>query len=421
LPTIRRRDLLRAAGWLTAADLMGAAGEAFAAPPSLIAIDAAFRDATRTRQVPGIVAMAATDSGVMYDGVFGSRHLGVGPDMTRDTVFRVASMVKPLTSVAAMQLVEQGKLKLDELVPDIDPALGAPQVLTGFDAAGAPQLRPASGPITLRHLLTHTAGFAYRLWDAKALRYSQAIGNKSAPKGAPWPRTPLMFDPGTRWQYGTNIDWVGRLVEATSGERLDAYFRDHILGPLGMADTGFVLSPAQRAREANVHQRKPDGSLAPHALEKPSTPHAFSGGGSIYSTAPDYLTFIRMLLNGGSIDGTRILQAETVALMGQNHIGDIEAGVLKTTNPELSNDVDFFPGIPLRWGLGHMINMQPGPNGRSAGSLTWAGLLNTFYWIDPTKRVAAVFMTQVLPFADKPALSLYRRFERGVYGALRAG
>jgi CubicO group peptidase (beta-lactamase class C family) len=207
---------------LTAASAVSGAGDAFAAAPPLAQLDAALREATKARQVPGVVAMAATEGGLMYEGVFGSRHLGVGPDMTRDTVFRVASMVKPLTSVAAMQLVEQGKLKLDEPVRDIDPLLGAPQVLTGFDASGAPQLRPASQPITLRHLLTHTAGFAYRLWDAKALRYAEAIGSKSAGKGAPLPRTPLRFDPGTHWQYGTNIDWVGRLVEAVSGGRLDA-------------------------------------------------------------------------------------------------------------------------------------------------------------------------------------------------------
>jgi methyl acetate hydrolase len=169
------------------------------------------------------------------------------------------------------------------------------------------------------------------------------------------------------------------------------------------------------------HLRKPDGSLAPQPLETQTTPTGFSGGGGLYSTAPDYLTLIRMLLQGGQFNGARILGAETVALMGQNQIGNIQAGVLKTTNPVLSNDVDFFPRIPLRWGLGHMINMEPGPNGRSAGSLTWAGLLNTYYWIDPSKGVAAVFMTQVLPFADRPALSLYRQFERGIYGALNAG
>ena len=174
-------------------------------------------------------------------------------------------------------------------------------------------------------------------------------------------------------------------------------------------------------RQANAHLRKPDGSLVPEPLKKQTTPAAFSGGDSLYSTAPDYLTLIRMLLEGGQFNGARVLRAETVALMGQNQIGHIEAGILKTTNPTLSNDVDFFPGIPLRWGLGHMINMEPGPNGRSAGSLTWAGLLNTYYWIDPKKRIAAVFMTQVLPFADERVLGVYRRFEHGIYAAVNAG
>ncbi len=424
-----RREVLGAACTFTAACSAFGVGGAFAdgdeterpRAASLAQIDKALREATLARRVPGVVAMAATNDGIIYEGIFGSRHLGQGPAMSHDTVFRIASMVKVVTSVAAMQLVEQDKISLDAPAPAIDPALASPQVLTGFDAANAPQLRPPAQPITLRHLLTHTAGFTYRLWDANARRYAGAIDRLPARERAQLPRTPLMFDPGTRWQYGTNIDWVGRIVEAVSGERLDVYFRKHILGPLGMADTGFVTSPAQRARRANAHLRKPDGSLAPQPLETPSTPTTFSGGGSLYSTAPDYLTLIRMLLQGGQFDGVRILRPETVALMGQNQIGNIDAGVLKTTNPALSNDVDFFPRIPLRWGLGHMINMEPGPDGRSAGSLTWAGLLNTYYWIDPTKRVAAVFMTQVLPFADRPALSVYRQFERGIYSAVNAG
>ena len=424
-----RRDFLITSGALTAAHSLFSAVSAFARAreteklrsASLIQIDTAFRDATEARQVPGVVAMAANDGGIIYEGAFGSRHLGQGPAMGRDTVFRVASMIKVVTTVAAMQLVEEGKITLDAPAPAVGSALASPQVLTGFDAAGAPQLRRAKQPITLRHLLTHTAGFAYPLWDADALRYARAIDGLPARERALFPRSPLMFDPGTRWQYGSNIDWVGRIVEAVSGERLDRYFRNHILDPLGMADTGFVISPSQRARQANLHRRKLDGSLVPEPFEKQTTPTVFSGGGGLYSSAPDYLTLIRMLLQGGQFNGARVLRAETVALMGQNQIGHIEAGILKTTNPALSNDVDFFPGIPLRWGLGHMINMEPGPNGRSASSLTWAGLLNTYYWIDPAKRVAAVFMTQVLPFADGPALSLYHQFERGIYDAVNAG
>ena len=381
-------------------------------------IDSMLRAATRAAEVPGVVALAATDDGIVYEGIFGQRRLHEAPAMTRDTVFRIASMVKLITSVAALQLVEQEKLSLDAPVPDIDPALGSPQVLDGFDARGIPQLRPPQRPISLRHLLTHTSGLSYRLWDAKAARYAKSLDLLAPEERSRAPRTPLMFDPGERWQYGPSIDWVGRIVEFISGEPLDAYFRKHILDPLGMNDTVVVISPQQRLREASVHRRGPNGSIAPQPLERQSERPSFSGGGGIYSTGPDYLTLIRMLLHGGALDGVHILRPDTVALMGQNQIGKIEAGVLKTTTPALSNDVDFFPGISLKWGLGHMINMQPIPDGRSAGSMTWGGLLNTYYWIDPGRRIAAVFMTQVLPFADKRALRIYRQFERGVYAAL---
>lgn len=232
------------------------------------------------------------------------------------------------------------------------------------------------------------------------------------------PRTPLMFDPGEHWRYGTSIDWVGRIVEFVSGDSLDVYFRKHILDRLGMNDTAFVISSRQREREASVHGRGADGSLTAEPMEQKSQRQSFSGGGGIYSTGPDHLTLLRTLLRGGSLDGVRILRPDTVALMGQNQIGKIEVGVLKATALALSNDVDLFPGISLKWGFGHMVNMQAVVGGRRANSMTWGGLFNTYYWIDPNKRVAAVFMTQVLPFADSRALRLYRQFERGIYAVM---
>jgi CubicO group peptidase (beta-lactamase class C family) len=366
------------------------------------------------------VALAVTDKGLLYEGTAGTRRLGDSAPMTLDTVFRIASMTKAITSVAAMQLVEQGKLKLDEPVPNIDPALGSPQVLEGFDATGAPMLRPAKRPITLRHLLTHTAGFSYEIWDPNTVRYVKVSGMPSTISGKVAAlRLPLVFDPGEKWEYGINIDWVGRLVEATSGLTLDAYFRDKIFTPLEMKDSGYVTSEAQRARQARVHQRQADGSLVPQPLETPSTPEFWSGGGPLYSTGPDYLTFLQMLLHGGRFKGAQLLRPETVALMGQNHIGNIPAGVMKTENPARSNNVDFFPGAEIRWGLGYMLNMQPGPNGRSAGTVTWGGIFNTYYWLDPVKRVTGLIMTQILPFADQRVLQLYGQFESGVYQALQ--
>ncbi len=378
-------------------------------------IDALLHAAVDAGDLPGVVAMAAGDNGIIYEGAFGTRRLLDDDAMTRDTVFRVASMIKPITTVAALQLVERDRLSLDAPVPSIEPALGAPQVLDGFDEQGRPQLRPAKRPILLRELLTHTSGFAYRLWDAKAMKYIEALARMPAKDRKNLPPTPLMFDPGERWQYGGGLDWVGRLVEVASGEPLDVYFRRNIFDPLGMHDTAFVISPAQQAREASGHRRMPDGSLIAEPRERQMARRRFSGGGGIYSTAPDYLTFIRTLLHGGVRDGSRILRPETVALMGRNQIGQLEAGRMRTTAPQFSNDVDFFPGISLKWGFGHMINMQPIPGGRSAGSLTWGGLFNTYYWIDPQKRIAAVFMTQIVPFADPRALGVYGAFERAIY------
>jgi methyl acetate hydrolase len=389
--------------------------------PARARIDGVLRQSVDAKEVPGVVAMAATEKGVLYEGAFGPRVLE--PDaaaMTLDTVFRIASMTKVITSVAVMQLVEQGKLKLEDPVPNIDPALGSPQVLDGFDASGAPKLRPAKRPITLRHLLTHTAGFAYEMWDPNLGRYLKAanVPGRATAKVASI-QTPLVFDPGEKWEYGVNTDWVGRIVEATSGQPLDAYFRDKIFTPLGMKDSSYVTTPAQRARQARLHLRQADGSLQPQPLEAvPVAGEFWSGGGPLYSTGRDYIEFLQMLLHGGTWKGARVLRPETIALMQQNHSGNIPAGVLKTEIPGLSNDVDLFPGAQIRWGLGYMLNLQPGPNGRSAGTVSWGGIFNTYYWLDPAKRVTGLIMTQILPFADQRALNLYGQFESAVYEAL---
>jgi methyl acetate hydrolase len=426
---LSRRDLLKGTVALAAATSVGVIAttrwhraEAQERGALLRArIDGVLRQAVDSKDVPGVVAMAATDKGLLYEGAFGTRVLDNGQAMTLDTVFRIASMTKAITSVAAMQLVEQGKLTLDDPVPNIDPALGSPQVLEGFDATGAPRLRPAKRPITLRHLLTHTAGFSYEVWDANMVRYVKVSGMPAMASGKVAAlRMPLVFDPGDKWEYGINIDWVGRLVEAVSGQTLDVYFRDKIFTPLGMKDSGYITSDEQRARQARVHQRQADGTLVPQPLETPSTPEFWSGGGPLYSTGPDYLTFLQMLLHGGSLNGAQLLRPETVALMGQNHIGNIPAGIMKTENPARSNDVDFFPGAEVRWGLGYMLNMQPGPNGRSAGTVSWGGIFNTYYWLDPVQRVTGLIMPQILPFADQRVLQLYGQFESSVYNAVKA-
>lgn len=380
------------------------------------AVDQVLEAAVDAGDVPGVVALAADDHGVTYRGAFGKRELGKDREMTTDTVFWIASMTKAVTSVAAMQLVEQGRLALDEPLAGVLPELDAIQVLDGFEADGTPRLRAARRPITLRHLLTHTAGFAYDIWNADMVRYMEHHGIPGIIECRNATLvTPLVCDPGDSWEYGISLDWVGKAVEEVSGLSLEEHLRAHVFAPLGMRDTGFVIGPDQRARLAGMHVRNPDGSLAAIEFEVPQQPEFFMGGGGLYSTGEDYLAFLRMLLQGGSLDGTRVLRQETVEEMGRNHIGDLAVGPLATAIPASSNDAEFFPGMVKRYGLGFLINTEDAPTGRSGGSLAWAGLANTYYWIDPTKRVAGTILTQILPFADERALRLFERFEAAVY------
>lgn len=386
-----------------------------------IGVDEALRRAVENGEVPGVVALAADQRGVVYEGAFGKREVGRDQQMTLDTVFWIASMTKAVTSVAAMQLVEQGKLELDEPIGRRLPELASPRVLEGFDASGAPRLRPARRPITLRHLLTHTAGFTYDIWNPDMGRY-MVHGNVPGIiecKNATL-QTPLVFDPGERWEYGINIDWVGKAVEQTSGQSLERYFRDYIFGPLGMSDSGFLLRPDQRERLASLHARQPDGSLVPVPFEVPQQPEFFMGGGGLYSVGRDYLTFLQMILHQGRFNDAQILKPETVAEMARNQIGELTVGLLKTASPANSNDAEFFPGLVKKWGLGYLITVEAAPTGRAAGSVAWAGLANTYFWIDAARNVCGVFLTQVLPFADARCLGLFGQFERAIYAGRAA-
>jgi CubicO group peptidase (beta-lactamase class C family) len=382
-------------------------------------VDTMFRQAVDSKAMPGVVAVAASDKGILYEGAFGKRELGKEAPMALDTVVWIASMTKAITGTAAMQLVERGKLSLERPAAEVVPDLGKARVLEGFDAGGTPRLRAPKRPITLRHLLTHTAGYAYEIWAPDIARYQEATktpGIISCTNAAL--TTPLLFDPGERWEYGINIDWVGKMVEATSGQTLDRYLQENILGPLGMKDTSFKISPSQRARLAGVHQRGADGTLVPIEFELPQEPEFHMGGGGLYGTAPDYLAFTKMILQGGRGPAGHVLRPETVDLMAQNHIAPLQIPAITTFMPTLSNDVELFPGIPKGWGLSFLINGQDAPTGRSAGSLAWAGLANTYFWIDRTKRVSGVFLSQVLPFYDATAIDLLGKFETEVYRAL---
>jgi methyl acetate hydrolase len=386
------------------------------AMPSIPSIDTMFRQACDSGKMPGIVAVAATDRGRVYEGAFGTREVGTNAPMTLDTIVWIASMTKAITGAAAMQLVERGKLSLDRPAQDVVPDVGKARVLEGFDAAGQPKLRAPKRPITLRHLLTHTSGYSYEIWRPEIARYqevTQTPGITTCTNAAL--TTPLLFDPGDAWDYGIGIDWTGKMVEAASGQRLDRYFKENIFGPLGMTDTGFSLSREQRARQSRVHARNEQGALAPIEFGLPEDPEFFMGGGGLNGTAGDYLAFTQMLVQGGTLNGAQVLRPETVDLMSQNHIGALEIPAMKTAAPPLSNDVELMPGVSKKWGLSFLMNMQPLPTGRSAGSLAWAGLANTYFWIDRTRRVSGVFLSQLLPFYDATAIDLLTRFETEVY------
>lgn len=379
-------------------------------------IDETLRRASEARRVPGVVAMAADDHDVIYEGAFGLRDLSQPAPMTLDTVFMLASMTKIVTSVAAMQLVEQGALTLDEPLGRVAPHFGAPMVLTGFEADGSPILRAARGPVTLRHLLTHTSGLGHELWSPDLIRYQQAVD--LPPLGSQTRlslQVPLLFDPGERWEYSIGLEWVGLVIEAVTDVTLGEYLRENIFAPLGMRDTAFGIIPEHEGRLATVHQRDPDGTLRP--IDWKIIPGEYeAGGGGLYGTAPDYLTFLRTLLNRGKSGTRRILKPETVDLMWQNHIGDVEVTRMVTVDPITSNDFEVYPGASKRWGLGAMITVEAGPHGRSAGSQAWGGIANGFFWLDPVKNVTGLLLTQVLPFGDEIVLDLMGEFERGVYG-----
>jgi CubicO group peptidase (beta-lactamase class C family) len=383
-------------------------------------IDRVLEEAAARGDVPGVVATASTRGGPVYEGAFGTRALEGGAAMTADTVFWIASMTKAVTSAAAMQLVEQGKLALDAPVGAVLPELAEPQVLEGFDTAGEPRLRPARRPITLRHLITHTAGFGYTIWNADLGRYVEKAGLPDIITCQDAALSmPLVFDPGDKWDYGINIDWVGKAVERASGQRLGDYFAEHLFGPIGMRDAAFKLTAERRQRLAGMHARDADGHLASIPFEIPQEPEFEMGGGGLYATAADYLAFARIFLNEGrTADGRAVLKPETVRQMAQNAIGDLNVQLLRTALPAYSNDAEFFPGMVKKWGLGFMISTAAVPGGRNAGSLAWAGLANTYFWIDPAAGIVGVILMQLIPFADAKALAVFDGFEKAVYAAV---
>ncbi len=381
------------------------------------AIDASLRAAVERKDVPGVVALVTDRQRVLYQGAFGVADVATGRALTADALFRIASMTKAVTSLAAMQLVEQGRFGLDDPVEKYLPEFAGLKVFESFDAAtGEYRLRPASRPPTVRHVLTHTSGLAYPFTSATWRDFKPRAG-ETYPFGGP-----LLFDPGERWHYSTSTDVVGRLVEVVSGQKLEDYFRQHIFAPLKMSDTSYNVPQDKAARLVAAQQRagdRMDGAIVLQTPQPGLTIPAPIGGGGLASTAGDYGRFVRMLLNGGELDGARVLKAETVALMGQNHIGAVSVPALKTALPR-SADFSFIADGRDKWGLGFLITVDQVPGKRSPGSLSWGGINNTYFWIDPSRGIAGVILMQYLPFADAKALAVYDAFERGAYQLVSA-
>ena len=367
--------------------------------------------------VPGVIAMATDRNGNVYEGAAGKRSLAGSEPMTLDTVVGIWSCTKAITGVALMQLVEEGKIALDDAAKKYVADIAEIAMLDGFDASGEPVLRPPKSDVTVGQLMLHTAGFGYDIFNENLLRYGQ---KKEVPSVATSSlaslRSVLLFDPGTQWEYGCNIDWVGRVVEAVRGKRLGEVLRERIFEPLNMHDTGFRISPEMRPRRATIHQRGEDGTFtALPDFELPQEPEIEMGGHALYATVGDYMKFIRMILNDGAGPHGRVLEPKTVAFMASNGLGSMKIKALPGAIPSLSNEAEFFPGMPKSWGYTFMINDETAPTGRPAGELAWAGLANLFFWIDRKNGIGGFWATQILPFVDPVSIPGYFAFETAIY------
>ncbi len=372
------------------------------------------------QRVPGVVAMATDRNGTIYEGAAGKRVLGQAADMTTDTVFAIFSATKAITGTAVLQLFEEGKLDLDAPAKAYAPGIGKLQVLDGFDDAGQPKLRAPKRDITTRMLLLHTAGLGYDFFNEQYNRLAREHGQPNITTGLKAALdTPLLFDPGDQWEYGSNMDWAGQVVEGVTGKRLGDVMQERIFAPLGMADTAITMTPSMRSRLARVHQRGADNGLTPLGdYELPQEPEVHMGGHGLYSTVGDYCRFIRMWLNDGAGEGGRVLKRDTVLMAEKNGLGEMKIKGLPGVIPSLSNDAEFFPGQPKSWALTFMVNDVEAPTGRPAGALAWAGLANLFYWIDRQNGVGGFWATQILPFVDPVSVGGYVDFETAVYQGL---
>jgi CubicO group peptidase (beta-lactamase class C family) len=362
------------------------------------AIDRMFQAAVDKGEVPGVVAAVTNKNRIVYLEAFGKQDVAKGVAMSTDTVFRIASMTKPITSVGVMMLYEQGKLRLDDPVSSYLPAYKGREVIATFNEKDATYTtRPANGEMTIRHLLTHTSGLSYPFTSPTVLAIQTKTGKD--------PRElPLLFDPGTRWNYSPATGVLGDIVEKLAGQTLEDFDRAKIFRPLGMVDTSYLLPSEKATRLATVHQRAATG-LTENANPPTYTPTPRGDGGLLYE---------------GSWHGARLLKPETVRLMTSNQIGSVVVEQMPAAMPQRSDAFPFGAGED-KFGLGFQITVTDGrtTHERAAGSYTWAGINNTHFWVDPKNGIGVVILTQVLPFYNATSMDVMKRFEKLIYEYLQ--
>jgi len=375
------------------------------------AVSAVLKAATDRGDVPGVAVAVVNRDGLLYNAAAGMSRTATHTPMAKDTIFNMASMTKPITSVAIMILVDQGKLKLDDEVAKYLPKWKDPVVITKFHEADATyETRPAKRPITIRHLLTHTSGLGYGFASPMLTRIMEKTKKTELD-------LPLLFDPGDNWAYGPSTRVLGHVVEAISGQKIDAFLESKILSPLGMHDTSYLVPTTKYARVVAINRRGNDGKFT--ELPVPGTiPATVQGDGGLYGTASDYGLFLRMLLNRGTLNGKRILSEKSVRRMLVIQTGNVLVKPQQSADQSLSRNFPFGAGKD-RWGLGFQLAADRRPNRRSPGSGTWAGIFNTHFFIDPSKEIGVVVMMQTLPFYDEPSMKVYGDVEEAVYKSLK--
>jgi len=370
-------------------------------------------DAQEKHGIPGMVALVTNQDRVIYQGAFGNRHVAQASPMTMEALFNLASMTKPVTSLAVMMLVEQGSIELDEPVETYLPYLADREVFTRVDfESGEYSARSATNKITVRHLLTHTSGLGYSFDSPELARLLGIDFNASATS------LPLLHEPGAAWTYGESTRVLGHLVETVSGLGLFDFLKANILAPLAMANTFYAVPSAKKRRVVTIHNRV-DGQfveLPPPAGEIVSP---VLGDGGLYGSAHDYASFMRLFLNDGVSDfGDRIIDAQLITAMGEDHTGRVRVRQMPTTNPALSQPFPLGAGED-GFGLGFQITARQDENRRAPGSMSWAGIYNTEFWIDPENQIGVVLLMQYLPFYDAEAIDVLRGFEQRIYQYLQ--